>query len=222
MRCYFLSSSSQDHSKTVLNNDIFCKPPPCLVWHWSSCSSSITTRYKLPAALHTSSVWKHPSQIHFLLLEFSHCGLGAVLSEAASEKFHCSRDADGETVSLTDNLSLISLWVNFFRHFSGSKCSNLPCIRIWKLTRSCYKNGWKLFVRSVRNIVFYCHKLSWNKSVLWVKLLDSVATITAWKMSRHRDKTCAEKCPDFESTVSGLLPQIRLQKAPKSSQKYLI
>lgn len=26
-------------------------------------------------------------------------------SEAASEKFHRSRDADGETVSLTDNLS---------------------------------------------------------------------------------------------------------------------
>lgn len=51
-------------------------------------------------------------------------------SEAASEKFHRSRDADGETVSLTDNLSLISLWVNFFRHLSGSKCSNIPCIRI--------------------------------------------------------------------------------------------
>lgn len=35
-------------------------------------------------------------------------------SEAASEKFHRSRDADGETVSLTDNLSLISLCGSIF------------------------------------------------------------------------------------------------------------
>lgn len=194
MRCYFLSSSSQDHLKThscLLNSHIFCKPPPCLVWHWSSCSSSHLVCVKTSI---TDSLSAAAASV--LTLRSFHTVASALCSEseAALEKFHLSRDADGEAEPLSASI---------FRHFSGSKCSNITCFGFEGWHSSCHKNVWKLFVRSVRNIVFYCHKLSWNKSWLWVKLFDAVATITAWK------------CPDIET-------KLVLRKVPTLSQQYLV
>lgn len=187
MRCYFLSSSSQDHSKTVLNNDIFCKPPPCLVWHWSSCSSSITTRYKLPAALHTSSVWKHPSQIHFLLLLLH---------------FWCSR-----VFTLCRRLTrfLLQERLEIVCTFRQKYCVLLPQTQLEQILTLSQVIWLCCHDHSLKNVPTSRQNLCWEMSWLWVNGIWFVATDTASKSSKVESKisdlvatNSAGGCLDFE------------------------
>lgn len=162
------------HILCLLNNQIFYKAPLCFC---SSCSSS--------------HLWKHPSQIHFLLL-LPHWRW--------------------RTVPPTD-ISAEPLCGSSFWHFNGSKCSNFTCTRIRRLTQFFPQDQLETVctfsqkycvllpqtqleqVRTLSLIIWLCwlenvptsrwnfccyrHKLHWEMSWLWVKGTGFVATNTA-------------------------------------------